>query len=189
MKGGKLVDGLVEGDGQPSGGVIVAEQDVGEGGAAGLAGIPGSTMAGTRSRAQFHGERAAVEQHQDARFSEGHDLPAADLPARGASPMSTRSPPWNPSTWTRHIFTLQARGETQDQDHRVGLAGGGDALPGKRVAPLGRDQTNRISGVAQELVVVEADGIALARFEFHGRGAVCPLVDAGEADAIGLPSR
>ena len=39
-EGGQVADGLVEGDGEASGGVVVAKEDVGDGGSACLARIP-----------------------------------------------------------------------------------------------------------------------------------------------------
>src|ERR1039458_1247426 len=75
VEGRQLVGGLVEGDGKASGGVVIAEQDIGDGGAAGLARIPRLEQRRHVIACPVHGQRATVEQHQHDGFAErGHFL-------------------------------------------------------------------------------------------------------------------
>jgi len=61
----ELCDGFVEGDGETAGGIVVAGENVGDGGAAFFAGIPGFEDSGGVFIGPIDGEGAAVGQNDN----------------------------------------------------------------------------------------------------------------------------
>ena len=73
LKRRQVLHRLVERHRQPSTGIIIAKENIGDGVSAGLSGIPGLDDSRDVLRRPLHSQGATVQQHQHHRFAQGVD--------------------------------------------------------------------------------------------------------------------
>src|ERR1700739_4916554 len=104
---GKVFNGGIEGNGEAAGGVVVAEEDVCDGGSTGLARVPGFDDGGEVLVFPVDRYSAAVEQNQDDGFAgggNGADQVLLDFGQVEAGAVA----PFEAVDIHIHFFTLQA---------------------------------------------------------------------------------
>ena len=186
---GQVGRGAIEGHGQPAGRVVVAEQDIGDGGAARLAGIPRLQDGARMSVRPGQSDRAAGEvdendghagrlQLLEQLLLQGRKLDAGAIAAREALVIHA------------HLLALELRRDAADKHDHVGRLRGGDRLGHARVrrrgGPVDRDvqrtvalrvfQRDRQRDIVRQ-VLHDAHLALLARFAGRRR----PRVDDGFA--------
>ena len=118
---GQILDGATKGDGQPPGRIVLAEQHLGQRGAAFLARIPGLNDGVCVLVRPIHRQGTAVDQDDDQRLADGVDrlqqlsLHAREVEVRAVSLADALA-------HALALFAFQELGDADARDHHVCLA-------------------------------------------------------------------
>ena len=125
--GRELGDGLVEGDGETAGGIVIAGENIGDGGAAFFAGIPGFENRGGVIVGPIDGERGAGGEDDDERLAGGGDG-FEKLLLRGGKRDVGAIAAEEAGIAGFGFFAFELRGDADDGDDDIGFAGGVDGF-------------------------------------------------------------
>ena len=166
MKGGSWLERGIEGERKAAGGIVVAGERFGDGGAALFAGIPGFENGVGVLLGPVDGEGAAVLQDDDQRLAGGGDSLREVPPARRADRWLVRSPPLKPSSLTG-ISSPSSEGE---RPTKAMMTSDCFAACDGLVAQDGRGRVpgEVDAGAAGAVEVFEADGVGLGVGEVDG---------------------
>ena len=181
VEGRYLIRGLVEGDGEPARRIVVAEEDVGDGRPALLAGVPRLDDRRRVLLRPVDRERAAVHEHQDDGLARGDDRFKQFFLRVGQVQVGAVAAAEAFDTHV-HLLAFERRREAERHDDHVRFARRLERLLAQRRGQTRRppDQLGRGRGVA--LVILDAEFVSAPRFKLDRlrqslRAAVAPVLD------------
>ena len=113
-----MISGCIKGDGQSAGGIIFAEERIGDGGAAGLAWVPGFKDRGGLLRGVLQCERAAIHQDNDQGLAGGGE--SIDKLLLGGGEFDGGAvAAFESLDVQRHLLAFDLGAEAEERDDRV----------------------------------------------------------------------